>query len=162
MKKECRVHTAQPYQYGEMGSFGKASYMLIRQFQFPDTFAEDEKHHFWDHDRCYGEDYKNAQRCFSEHTGRGDLAIERWIQNANNKQIFNFLIDILKADKNVVWTGYRVLGTVNRGNGCPVWTLELFAKNPKSQTKVYTGPDAPNVRSVGPISSNRMSMLGVS
>lgn len=54
---------------------------------------------------------------------------------------------MLKADKTIAWSGYRVLGTVNRGNGYPVWTLEIFAKGPDSDTEVYTGQVAPNVLS---------------
>jgi hypothetical protein len=67
------------------------------------------------------------------------------LRRAKDQQVIDFLVDVLKADKSVTWTGYRVLGTVNRSNGHPVWTLEIFAKDLKSDTEVYTGQDAPNV-----------------
>jgi hypothetical protein len=120
--------------------------MLLRQYQFPDTFEENEKHITADHDRCISWDSKHAMGCFKRHTGVGELGFESWLPRVDDVAIMAFLKDILKADPQVSWTGYRVMGTVNRGNGYPVWTLELFAKNPKSNTQVYTGPRAPNVR----------------
>lgn len=145
VKEMKRVYPAEPYRPGEMGSFGKASYMLIRQFNFPDTYTEYEKHHFWDSDRCFSNDYGNTRRCFTQHTGTGEMGLENWLRQAKDQKVINFLVDVLKADKSVKWTGYRVLGSVNRGNGYPVWTLELFAKDPRSNTNVYTGQVAPNV-----------------
>ena len=43
------------------------------------------------------------------------------------------------------WSGVRVTGSVNRSNGYPVFCIELFAKHPDSDTKVYSGQAAPNV-----------------
>lgn len=145
VKETNRVYPAEPYRPCDMGSFGKASYMLIRQFRFPDTYAEGEKHHYWDSDRCFSNDYDNTRRCFTQHTGTGELNLENWLVRAKDQKVINFLVDVLKADKSVAWTGYRVLGTVNRSNGYPVWTLEIFAKDPKSDTQVYSGQVAPNV-----------------
>lgn len=120
--------------------------MLLKQYQFPDTFEEHEKHITADHDRCLMWDGKHASECFKRHTGTGDLGFDSWLSSADDAAVMAFLKDILKADIKIDWTGYRVTGTVNRGNGYPVWTLELFAKDPKSATVVYTGPRAPNVR----------------
>jgi len=141
-------YPAEPYRHGAMGSLGDASYMLLRQFNFPDTYAPAlDKHITADHDRCMSWDYKHVSRCFEKHTGTGELGLQDWLRRATDENVLAFLSDILKADTGVVWTGYRIMGTVHRGNGYPVWTLELFAKHPKSKTKVYTGSNAPNVLS---------------
>lgn len=142
----CSVLIAEPYRHGAMGSLGNARYMLIRQFRFPFKYSESDKIMSADHDRCFMWDREHAKRCFKEHTGRGELTFEYWAQSAKDEAIFAFLKDILKADSNIEWTGYRIMGTVNCSSGYPVWSLELFAKHPKSRTKVYTGEPAPNVR----------------
>lgn len=141
-----RVYQASPYNPGEMGSLGRASYMLLRQFQFPDEYDSDfDKLITADHDRCMSWDYEHARRCFNEYTGTGELGLEGWLGRQADEKIMAFLKDILKADASVKWTGYRIMGSVHRGNGYPVWTLELFAKHPDSDTKVYTDSQAPNV-----------------
>ena len=56
---------------------------------------------------------------------------------------------LLKADSEVKWSGFRVLGTVNPSNGYVVWSLGLFAKRRGSKTKVYSGERAPNVEGGG-------------
>lgn len=141
-----RVLTAEPYRSGELGSFGKASSMLIRQFQFPDTYHESDRFVSADDDRLRGWDYKHTRRAFSEHTGCGELALERWVNGATDAQILAFLCDVLKAAADAEWTGYRILGTVNRSSGYVVWSLQLFAKHPESATQVYSGRNAPNVK----------------
>lgn len=129
-----------------MGSFGKASYMLIRQHQFPNIYNPKlDKMAGWDHDRIMQQQYAHGTRCFNEHTGTGDLGFEGWVKSADPTRVIAFLRDILKADPAVEWTGFRILGTVNRGNGYPVWTLQLFARHPRSNTEVFDGQDAPNV-----------------
>ncbi len=137
---------ANPYTPDNMGSFGKADSMFLRQFKFPNTYTEKDILATADHDRCFMWDHDHARRCFDEHTGNGELAFETWVQRATNEAVMRFLIDILKAKLSIAWTGYRILGTVHRGNGFPVWTLQLFAKHPDSQIKVYSGPNAPNVK----------------
>lgn len=57
----------------------------------------------------------------------------------------SFVKDILKADPEVDWTGFRITGTVNRSSGYTVFTIEVFAKHPDSSTKVYSNSTAPNV-----------------
>lgn len=144
-----RVYPATPYQYGRLGSLGDASYMLLRQYRFPDTYSEKDELIVRDHDRCMDQDYEHARRCFKEHTGTGECGLQAWLERATDEQVIKFLEDILKVDRNIGWTGYRITGTVNRGNGFPVWSLSLFAKHPQSDTKVYTGEDAPNVQARG-------------
>jgi hypothetical protein len=144
-----KVFQAEPYRYGAMGSLGNASYMLIRQHQFPNEFSPAlDKMVGWDHDRIIQQQYEHGSRCFKEHTGTGDMGLEYWIKGAAPEKVIAFLQDILKADPIVKWTGFRVLGTVNRSNGYPVWTLQLFAKHPQSKTVVYDGQNAPNVACV--------------
>jgi hypothetical protein len=145
-QRKSRVYIANPYRPRALGSLGDGAYLLIRQFNFPLEYSDQDKHVQADHDRCFMWDYKHASRCFKQHTGTGDLGFEQWVDSAKDEQVIAFLADILKATASVVWTGYRIMGTVNRSNGYPVWTLELFAKGPMSDTKTYTGPNAPNVR----------------
>ncbi|MEK7089472.1 MAG: hypothetical protein AAB920_01495 [Patescibacteria group bacterium] len=144
-RKRRSMMKANPYRFDVMGSFGDAELMLLRQFQFPNEYEEREKVMSADHDRCLTWDYEHTRLCFMEYTGTGELGFEYWVHTANDEDVIKFLKDILKADEKAVWTGYRVLGTVNRSNGYHVWSLQLFAKHPDSKTKVYSGPDAPNV-----------------
>lgn len=144
-KRVKRVFTAyEPYSFGKLGSLGSATYMLIRQHDFPDTYEDHETLMQADHDRVVYWDHEHASRCFQEHTGSGHL--ESWARRASASAILKFLKDLLKADPDIKWTGFRILGSVHRGNGYPVWGLELFAKDPKSKTKVYSGQRAPNVK----------------
>lgn len=144
---EKKVYPAQRYQYGQLRSLGTAAYMLIRQFQFPNEYDDKlDQRIEADSDRCLMIDYENTSRCFNEHTGAGGGGLESWLQTAKDADVIVFLTDILKADKTINWTGYRVLGTVDRSNGYVVWSFELFAKHPESATEVYTGCKAPNVR----------------
>jgi len=141
---QLRVFQAQPYRCQSMVLFGDASYMLIRQHDFPDTFDERDRYEQTDHDHCFQRDFNYAWSCFKRHTGEGELSFGHWAKGASDERIIAFIADILKADKDVKWTGYRIMGTVIRGIR-PVWTLELFAKHSDSATKVYSDDTAPNV-----------------
>jgi hypothetical protein len=145
IKQDLKVYPAEPYEYGRMGTFGKASNMLIKQYCFPDTYDEKDQILRADHDRCKQWDYEHATGCIKKHTGWGEMGIGGWVEKSNHEKVFAFLKDILKADEKVAWTGYRVTGSVNRSNGYPVFSLELFSKHPESDTKVYSGVTAPNV-----------------
>ena len=144
-----KVYTANPYQPAQLGSMGRGQYLLIRQHKFPDTYDEGEQHLTADSDRCFQWDHDHASRCFKEHTGTGDMGLERWVRSAGQERVLKFLVDILKVDTSVKWTGFRVMGTVNQSNGYVVWTLELFAKRRGSKTKVYSSERAPNVKDGG-------------
>lgn len=145
-----QVLMAKPYHYDAMSSTGNASSMLLRQSNFPNTYDKRDVHTNADHDRCMGWDYKHALAACQKHMHTGDMGIGHWVQNlASHDEVIAFFVDILKADEQypgVKWTGFRLLGTVNRSNGFPVYTLELFAKHPDTDTEVYTGQDAPNVK----------------
>ena len=149
---ERRVYTAEQYRHGAMGSFGKADGMLLSQRDFPDTFDERDKLMSADHDRCFSWDHEHTDLAFKTHTKGGPPGgFEQWAQGASAEAAFAFLKDVLKAKApfedlpDAGWTGYRLLGTVNRSNGYPVWSFQLFAKHPETKTAVYTGPGAPNV-----------------
>lgn len=143
-----QVFKAFEHQHGEMGSLGRASYMLIRQSNFPDTYSDSDLHVMVDHDRIQSEDCTRSNDCFTRHTGIGPLNFEYWVKRASPEDVINFLVDYMKPDQSVKWTGFRVMGGVHRGNGYPVWTLELFYKHPESQTKVYS--EMKNVPNVAP------------
>lgn len=141
-----QVYPASPYTPCNLGSFGKADCMLIKQFQFPDTYDADlDQSLKADHDRCYSVNFEHASNCFKKHVSSGEIGFESWALRASNENIFNFLKDILQADPKFIWTGYRIMGSVS-GTGHAVYSLALFAKHPDSDTLVYTGENAPNMR----------------
>ncbi|MBI5654717.1 hypothetical protein HZC53_03640 [Candidatus Uhrbacteria bacterium] len=150
-----QVLKAQAFNSREIGSLGNASLMFIRQFQFPDTYDPLDGYVGVDHDHVMSEGRNRCIECLMRHTGFGELGLGDWARrtrDADEKfyvvsdvKIIAFLKDFLQAEPGTNWTGYRITQTVNRGNGAPVWTLEIFAKHPDSKTKVYTGQDAPNV-----------------
>lgn len=144
-----QVLLARPYRYGAMGSLGDASLMLIRQHNFPlyyqrgvdvMTSADDDRIRSW-----HGSDHYSA--CRKRYFGN------EWFENAVTKafpdKVINFIIDAMKLRNHVenghivAWTGFRILGSVNRGNGYPVFSMQLFSN--VSGTEVYSGPVAPNV-----------------
>ena len=158
------VYQAESYRFGEMGSFGKASGMLLRQSKFPDTYTDDELVWSSDHDRVIDWDYEHWKKCVEQaRDSMKNGGLENWFQNGKVSDILAFLIDALKANEegtdyaDIKWTGFRVLGSVNRSNGYPVYSLQLFAKKRGSKTKVYSNSNAPNVK--GHISSHNMVMM---
>lgn len=61
MKKHGQVLIAEPYRYAALGSNGDASYMLMRQFQFPNTYDPDlDKITQADSDRLCSWDYQQT------------------------------------------------------------------------------------------------------
>lgn len=136
---------------GDLGSLGRASNKLIRQFNFPDTYDPTrDKIRGEDHDRLLSWDLSVTRAILKEHTGTYEMGIGNWIRNATAEAALAFCVALLRADPAVQWAGFRVMGTVHRGNGFVVWTIEIFAKHPETTTKVYTGSHAPNVRSSKP------------
>ena len=139
------VSKAEPSRFGAMGSFGDAAGMYICQYNFPYTYSVKDKMTGADHDRCFQWDYAHARATCDKYLRTGEMAIERWVQQTDPKTVIEFIREMLKADSLTEWTGFRVRGTVNRSNGYPVYTLELFAKHPDTATEVYSGENAPNV-----------------
>ncbi len=142
-----QIYPAEPYRMCALGSLGNANEMLIRQYKFPDTYSSKDTLISTYSDHLLA-DYEHGDRCFREHTNTslGGFGIEDWALAASHKSIFAFLIDVLRADKGIEWTGYRICGSVvYQGNGHAVFHLELFAKHPESDTRIYTATPAPNV-----------------
>ena len=143
------VFKAEPYRYGAMASDGNAQGMFIRQHCFPDTYDHRDILTGADHDRCVQWDYTHAMGACQRHMNTGDMGIGGWVEKADPEAVFAFFRDILKTDEHypgVQWTGFRLIGWVNRSNGAPVFHMELFAKHPESETVVYSDADAPNVK----------------
>lgn len=133
---------------GDMGSLGKASNKLIRQFNFPFRHEENEKMAQADHDRMFQWDYEHTRAAFTRHMKTGEMGLPYWASQVGDEQVMALLKDLFKVEESysdVEWTGYRITGTVNRSNGNPVYSLWLFAKRKGSKTKVYSGDNAPNV-----------------
>lgn len=139
------VLQAEPFRFGAMGSLGNASCMLLRQWNFPAEYDHDrDQMHSADDDRLRSWDYEHDRACYKRHVNRH---MDSWAQSASPEQIMAFLKDVLKADPEVNWTGFRILGTVNRSNGYPVYSYQLFAN--VSGVPVYSGEHAPNVKGYG-------------
>lgn len=135
-----QVYPSIPNTASTPSSTGNGLYMLIRQFQFPDSYNERDRHFMTDRDRLFYRNKKRASsRCFKEYTGTGELDLEKWVRRATDIEVMAFLRAMLDPRRLHDWTGYRIMCTAHRGNGYPVWTLELFAKHSSSQTRVYTG-----------------------
>jgi hypothetical protein len=144
MANLLKVYPAEPYRPLQLGAFSKARYMFLVQYNFPDTYAEDDLLIGVDNLQTYSD---HAYFCFKEHLGQGPgyFDIEGIIRQTKTEKLFNFLIEITNVDKKINWTGFRIMGGVS-GSGHPVLTLELFSKSPKSNTKVYTGEvNVPNI-----------------
>ena len=142
-----RVYPAEPYRHNQMGSFGKAENMLIRQFNLPDIYGEDEQmlSAYSDRLSCLPGNLRKQNDCFKHHTGKGDNQMfEYWLKSANDTEIFNFCMDIMNAPATFKPTGYCITGSVG-GNGHAIWHFSLFSKKKESNTAVYTREDAPNV-----------------
>lgn len=149
-----RVFTAEAFYPGAMGSLGDASGMLLRQYKFPDTYAEKDTIAGADHDRIISWDRDHWDACIEKYRKIiGERSLDYWAQYGKPKDILAFLSDIFSSKsmsdyKDITWTGFRILGTVNRSSGYPVYTLQLFAKHKDTKTKVYSTPMAPNVQAV--------------
>lgn len=138
MKTKPNIHQvlkANPYCSNTLGSLGNAENMLLRQYKFPDEYDIDEDILISAyHDRCFQWDHNHATKACKKAFNNGELRIESWVESANPKDVMDFLIDILKVDTNIKWTGCRVLGTVHRSNGYPIFTLELFCNKSNTET----------------------------
>ena len=142
-----KVRLAEPFRSYAMCSTGDASGMLLRQSKFPYAYRKDEEIWSADHDRIASWDHNHWVATIAKHKEKlGEFGLESWFQNGKAEDILAFLIDMMKAEGKAKWTGFRILGTVNRSNGYPVYSLQLFAKNPKGKTTVYSSENAPNVK----------------
>jgi len=147
MSKLCEVYIAEPDYYGSLSSLGRGSGVLIRQHKFPWKYdGEQDILVSGDHDRLMQRDLERTTACFRKHTSTGDLGLVNWCRTASVDAVKSLLQDLLQTHENypdMNWTGWRILGTVNRSNGYPVWSLQLFSN--KSHCAVYSKEFAPNV-----------------
>ena len=139
------------YNYGMMGSLGSATYMLIAQKAFPESYDET-KDKYWtaDSDRILMWDYDHFCK-IDEKYRKADgiwMGEELFFTSSDEKTIMEYLSEMAtvgnESNEKVKWTGFRVLGTVNRSNGFPIWSLSLFCKGKGSETKVHNYP--PNLQ----------------
>jgi len=144
----ARVDLADIYEYGDMSSSGQATRALLRQSKFPYEYDEnldsligeysDRLHQFYGFDH-----WKKA--CKLIKSGRD---MQGFLQYGKVKDIIPFLQFAMKADPDVKWTGFRILGGVNKATAYPYYIFQLFAKSPASKTKVYSSlRKAPNIKS---------------
>jgi hypothetical protein len=167
MTRPLRVYPAEPFRYGALSSIrGDASYMLMRQWNFPDTYSELDKFQSADHDRMQGWDYKHFDRVCQEHLKTGPMALMSRPLKASREQILAFCKDAHKTTEATFsdgttgeWTGFRILATLNRSNGFLVFSIQLFAKHPDSDTKTYSNGNAPNVKQ--PEGFDKMCIYGM-
>jgi len=142
-----RVVLAEAYRHSALGTKGDANYMLLRQYQFPLEFSDSEKILTLDSNQIEESDANHAKKCFEE-LGVAPSTLECWLrkcaQDKDDARIFIFLKKIMQADESVTWTGWRIMGSA-LGGRC-IFTWQLFAKDPKSDTKVYTGDNTRNIR----------------
>lgn len=145
MMTVTRMFPATPYRTNALGTFGNAVMMLLRQYNFPDEYDEDrDKFVRRDHDRCFQFDSRHTYDCLKRHGVAFDWTFETWARKSDPQKIISFLVDILKADSNIHWNGFRIIAN-SAGNGQDIWGLELFYKEVTSKTIVYSGENAPNV-----------------
>ncbi len=120
-----RVVPDTPYRLFALGSTQTTQLMRIFRYQFPDEYDHEK-------DVMISKDHDHlpwAEECIQRHTGRGSLVLHSW--SCPTDQMFAFLVDILRVDPKVKWTGFRVLGGKNLASGWTIWTFELFAKDGK-------------------------------
>lgn len=151
--RNYNVGKAQAYRWGAMSSLGDAANMLMRQFNFPDQVNQEDELITADSDRILGRDYNHFRAVLAKYVGTGEGAIGSWVRREfksgmepTDQVVMDFIKDALKAEEEypgVVWTGWRITGTVNRSNGFPIYTLSLFSN--KSGVEVYSDELAPNV-----------------
>lgn len=145
-EEKTPVMPAKPYKPCQLGSFGKASYMFLRQYNFPSEYNfPDEKIETADSDRL---EHSYVNNCFKKYISNGERGFENWIlQKSTTDEI---ILSLVKEMLNVhgKYTGYRVIGGVN-GGGYAIWTFQLFMKTEISDTKLYTNSgmfsEAPNI-----------------
>lgn len=148
------IGKAEAYRWGAMGSLGDASNMIMRQFNFPAVFVPNvDDIASADSDRILGWDYNHFRAVLKKYVGTGEGAIGSWVRQEyqtgmepTDQVVMDFIKEALKISENhpgVDWTGWRITGTVHRGNGFPIYTLSLFAN--RSGVEVYSDEMAPNV-----------------
>lgn len=147
-----KIYTAMEYRPCEMGSFGNAMRMLLRQYRFPAEYDETLEHHvFADSDRLLMH-HPEANDVFKRLTGLdlngvSETHLEDWFRNADPGYMLRVVTEVMgvAGPPRRKWTGFRILGSVG-GNGYAMWSFELFAKHPKSRTALYDTENVPELK----------------
>lgn len=149
LNTKCGPFYVNPFREGALRFGGNASEMLLRQLNYPLYSCEADTMTGRHSDRIIDQNISRAYDCFDRHGVRveDEHGFRNWLSKATDEAVLEFLIDFLQADAQVAWTGYRVTGSVNRGHGGVLYFFSLFAKHPHSTTRVFSGLNAPNVRS---------------
>jgi hypothetical protein len=150
---QTEIYFPEEYNINDLSSMGgRAEGMFIAQSKYPmHSYDKRDRIESADHDRLLQQNFTATQEIIKRHTGGGELDIGNWAKKNKKSpgRVINCLKELLVADTNVVWTGYRILATVNRSNGYVVYTLELFAKHPESTTEVGDIPKYFRYKSLG-------------
>lgn len=147
MSRIIRVDLAEPYRQLQMGSLlGRADGMLLCQYNFPLEYDSDKDKlsSAW-LDRMKQWDAEHVKRVFEKYN-LGNRGIEKFLTNTKSETILDFILELQK-EKVGDWTGYRVMETIG-ANGYPYYVFQLFSKHPETKTKVYSGQQAPNVKTL--------------
>ena len=121
--------------------------MLVRQYQFPDTYDDElDVVLSMSMNQMLTQDPSRTTACLQEHAGTTPFI--SWVRSvATADEVLAFMqevMDVYELYPLMDWTGFRVLSFVGR-DGAEQWFLQLFAKDPDTDTAVYTGEAAPNV-----------------
>ncbi len=142
--RQGEVLLADPYNYRDMSSLGNAKYMLVKQFKFPLTFDQEKDQFNTAYlDRIQSWWPKDTEVCLKKFN-LPQMGLEHQIRNMEDNKILDFLCEIMKAEREK-YTGYRILCGVG-GSGYPYYSFQLFSKHPDTDTEVFSGEHAPNVR----------------
>jgi len=141
---EFFVNMAEPYKPNNMGSSGKAKFMLIAQNNFPLSYDGDKDKIISAYlDRIQGYDKLHISDCFKKFNFN-ERSFESYFKEKSPKVVLSFICELLHQDCNI-YTGYRITGMVG-GNSYPYYLFELFSKHPETDTEVYSGHNAPNIQ----------------
>ena len=148
------ITKAKPYRRGILHPTSTAQNVLIRQFNFPEHFSKEDGHISRKVSDIYHLDKFRAERCFEQHLVAAPrrMSIVDHLQELPDEKVLDFVKNFLQIDRlppmKIEWNGYRITASVNQSNGKTEFEFELFAKHPESDTEVYTGSDAPNVKRI--------------
>ena len=121
--------------------------VLVRQACFPNTYRKDEVFYGADTNFCLQHDPDDyCGKCLNRRGIKDISGFEAWLADASDEEALKFIVEFTRAKAEIIWTGYRVMVSFHPEEECLFWTLELFSRNPRANTRVYTGVDAPNVK----------------
>ncbi len=140
-----QVEEAQSYHPGGMDAVERAKNMLFSQWMFPLSFDPNlDLLVSKTHAEVLQQSRTHALEVMRKYQGMDGPGIGLWAQRTDTFKVLSFVKEMLKANPDVLWTGYRILGSTGEGVArLPHWTLQLFAKHPESDTEVYCKHNAP-------------------